>query len=218
MELHKCGVWNGTSFAAMEADLGLTNVGDLVAHLRAQDAPRAAQRLLDSHAISAVDIARGAPSAPEPASSAPQLADMPKDADGLFSVALDAVRMVSDEASARAFASALEAAGVLALDAEWRPDTEQSNHRPSLLQVALSAPEGAAPDSSEPLTAAAAAAAAGPVWLLDLEALRGEAAALVDAALGHAFGALPVLGFGLQARRESRAWGVDASAMRDAFR
>jgi len=135
--------------------------------------------------------------------------------DELFCVSVDAVRVVTDEPSARAFACALEAAGALALDAEWLPDTEQSDHPPSLLQIAVSPAESG---ERAPLTTAAA----GLVWLLDVESLGGSAAALVDAALERAFATqpLPVLGFGLQADLDKlallRSWRSGACGVRRA--
>ena len=97
MELH-----DGTSFIAMESsDLGLASVPDLVGHLRSQNAHRTAQRLLESHGANGPAIASCiTASAAEPAEDvqkrscpAPQSASAE-----LFRVALEAVRVVSDEA------------------------------------------------------------------------------------------------------------------------
>jgi hypothetical protein len=145
----------------------------LAEHLLAQGAPKAAARL----AAAELD---------EPATSiVPQ-----------FEVPAELIFMVDGSCSAvEAFCSAMAAAvarrGIIAIDAEWRPDaTRSSNHPPALVQVASAA--------------SSAATEADAVWLLDFEQLRRGAPAALREAAGALDTALrapevQVLGFGLQA-------------------
>ena len=85
---------------------------------------------------------------------------------------------VADEASARAFAAAIQDAREIAFDCEWQPDGPDEDHAPSLAQVAVRS---------------------GRAWLLDLE-VEAVATVALDA-LGAALWSdeCAVLGFGAQA-------------------
>ena len=145
----------------------------LAEHLRAQGAPKAASRL----AAAQLD---------EPAASVVPLFEVPAGRIFMVDGSSGAVETFSS-----AMAATVERRGVIAIDAEWRPDaTRSSNHPPALVQVALAA--------------SATATEADAVWLLDFEKLRrGDPAALHEAAgaLDDALQApeVQVLGFGLQA-------------------
>ena len=147
----------------------------LVEHLLAQGAARAASRL------AAVELTEDASSR----TAAP------------FVVPPERIRAVESAASASEFAAMSQELiasgnGALALDAEWRPDVGLSRPLPSLVQVAT-----AAAADGEELPAEACA-----VWLVDIERLRADPAALrlaleaLDAALTS--DDVRVLGFGLQ--------------------
>ena len=124
----------------------------LAEHLRAQGAPKAASRL----AAAQLD---------EPAASVVPLFEVPAGRIFMVDGGSGAVETFSS-----AMAATVERRGVIAIDAEWRPDaTRSSNHPPALVQVALAT--------------SSTATEADAVWLLDFEKLRrGDPAALHEAA------------------------------------
>ena len=150
----------------------------VVQHLVSQNAVRAAARLAASLHLEA---------------AAAQL-DAQQTSD--FSVPPSSIRLVDDEPSATDFigfvARTVSASSTtsIAIDAEWRPDTPSTVHRPSLLQLAA-LPRAAGSDDG--------ASSTPTIWLLDL-----EAAAVLTASLLAALAELlssersRLLGFGLQ--------------------
>mmetsp|Transcript_7732 Transcript_7732/g.16977 ORF Transcript_7732/g.16977 Transcript_7732/m.16977 type:complete len:975 (+) Transcript_7732:211-3135(+) len=178
----------------------------LAQHLIAQNAPRAAEQLLKRASVqsgaSAEEIFHRNPSAESATSSA----------QNLFTVAASDFEVVSDLESARAFSLAASSATLLALDAEWKPDTVQSNNPPSLLQLAIPSSHSSKDASGDsPL-----------VWLVDLDCLCRPASETVDAALCAAFRSpdVVVLGFSFKADFEklralsARGWACGIKPVR----
>jgi prolyl-tRNA editing enzyme YbaK/EbsC (Cys-tRNA(Pro) deacylase) len=127
----------------------------LTQHLLSQNAPRAAAR-----------VSGHEPTQPEPCA---------------YAVAPDSVTLVDTAALAARFSGMLHellhAPATVGLDLEWRPDTLQNVHRPSLLQLATST----------------------HVWLVDLDAAPSSTPALLDAVAALlASSEHRILGFGLQ--------------------